>query len=126
MKTLFKSKIFKTIATLSGVVFPTFVFAQFSLGNSIFRGVVFEFISILQILIPIMVAVAFIVFFWGVSKFILNSSKPDDIKNGKNYMMWAIIALFVLVSFRGIIALLVGEFGFTTSSVGGVLLPETP
>jgi len=71
---------------------------------------------ILRIINPILFSMAFVVFFWGLSKFILNSDKEEEISKGKNYMVWAIIVLFILVSFRAIISFVTGDFGLGSSS----------
>jgi hypothetical protein len=65
----------------------------------------------LRFLNPILFSVAFVVFFWGLSKFILNSGNKDAIEKGKDYMLWSVLALFILVSFRVIISLITGDFG---------------
>lgn len=69
-----------------------------------FKAYIDYILSIIDVLVPILVALAFAVFFWGMSKFILNSGKPEDIKKGREYMLWGLLALFVLVSIRAIIA----------------------
>ena len=56
---------------------PTLSFADFTLGvdkTTTFRDVIYYVLDIVRILTPILAALAFIVFFWGLSKFILNSS----------------------------------------------------
>ena len=94
----------------------------FSLVNRNFRGIVVEILGVVSILVPILFAVAFIVFFWGLSKFILSSDNKDDVEKGKNYMLWGILALFILVSFRAIIGLMSNELEFG-SSAGVPTLP---
>ncbi len=101
---------------------PTLAFAQsFDLGGSNFRGVIYYILDAILVLIPIMFALAFIVFFWGLSKFILHSDNAADIKKGKNYMFWGIIALFVLLSFRAIISFVSSDLDLGNSSVAPLL-----
>ena len=95
-------------------------------------------LSLIYILIPILFGLAFVVFFWGLSKFILNSGNKDEIKKGKDYIMWGILALFILISFRGIISFLAGEFEFgsakafpflkanSTIDSSGLVVPKIP
>lgn len=106
-------------------LFPTLVLAQadFNLAGSNFKSLIGYVISILDILVPILSGLAFVVFFWGLSKFILNSSKPEEIKIGKNYMAWAILALFILFTFRTIISLVSGDLGFGGN---GFVIPFLP
>ncbi len=113
---------------LSVFLFPIFAFADFSLGidtPSKFGDFIIYLKDITNLLIPILFALAFIVFFWGVSKFILNSNKPEEIKNGRNYMMWGILVLFILLTFRTIIGLVSNDLGIgsKTPTIPTLLLP---
>lgn len=95
---------------LVSLILPSISFA-FSLAQSgtTFSTVITYIMEIIKLLIPILVGVAFIVFFWGLSKFILNSNKPEEIKNGRNKMMWGILMLFILITFNAIIGLVATE-----------------
>ncbi|KKU78915.1 MAG: hypothetical protein UY04_C0023G0014 [Parcubacteria group bacterium GW2011_GWA2_47_7] len=62
-------------------------------------------------LIPLMMALAVLMFFWGILKFIANIGDEDARKAGKSMMVWGMIALFVMVSFWGII-------GYVQESLG--------
>ena len=87
----------------------SYALSLFQAGTN-FSDIISYFLGVLSILIPILSGLAFIVFFWGVSKFILNSGKPEEIKNGKSYMIWGVLALFILLSFRAIIGFVSNEF----------------
>lgn len=114
----------KNLFLFAMVLMPSLAKA-FSLKDSSFKGVIFEFINIINILIPILVMLAIVLFFWGVSRFILNSDSADGIKNGRNFMIWGIIALFVLFSVRVIIGLIATDSGLGDSNTnpGSILLP---
>lgn len=109
---LIKSKYSKFPLALLWSFLPLVTFAQadFDLAGSNFKKVILHVLSVIAVLIPILFAAAFIVFFWGLSKFILNSSSQAEIEKGKNYMIWGVLALFILISFRAIISLVSGEF----------------
>ena len=54
---------------------------------------------------------AFVVFFYGLARFIYDRAQGKDgneLKKGKEFMMWGLIALFVMVSVWGIIKLAQG------------------
>jgi len=108
-----KKIIYFTILTLPLSVFA----ADFDLAGQNFKSLILTLLSIFSTLIPILFFMAFIVFFWGLSKFILNSGVPAEIQKGKNYMIWGVLALFILISFRTIIGLITDEFGFGDASV---------
>lgn len=90
--------------------------AAFGLADSNFKGVVGEAVSILNLIIPILAIGSFIVFFWGVTKFVINSSNDKELIKGKTYMKWSILVLFILISYRTIISLVTSDLGFGDSS----------
>lgn len=110
------------------LILPTLTFGQgFSLGvknDTTFGTTIFYIKEIVDLTIPLLVTAAFIVFFWGLSKFILNSNKQTEIENGKTYMMWGVLALFILLSFRAIIGFIGGDlFGNGSTDPNSILLP---
>jgi hypothetical protein len=70
------------------------------------------------ILVPVIFAIAFIVFLWGAFEtFILGASGGEDVKEkGKNLMLWGLIGFFVMVSVWGLVNILTGTFGFSNNS----------
>ncbi|MES3005291.1 MAG: hypothetical protein V4690_04305 [Patescibacteria group bacterium] len=121
-----KNKIFLSFLFL---LVPAYALAaDFSLSGSTFKGIVMEVIEIINILIPILVSLAIVFFFWGMSKFILHSDSADGIKNGRNYMLWGLLALFVLFTFRVIIGLVSSdlEIGDKNPNPNSILLPTGP
>jgi len=94
--------------TFLAIFIPSVSFA-FTLLGSNFKAIITEVMGIINLLVPILTSVAFVVFFWGLSKFILNSNKPEEIKNGKSYMMWGVLVLFILLTFRVIVGFVSNE-----------------
>lgn len=77
--------------------------------------------------------VAVVAFFWGIVQFIWaarNGDAGDGVKNGKQFMLWGLIALFVMFSVWGIIQFAQGVFGLsgqTTITIPNIqLLGATP
>lgn len=104
----------KLILFISTLILPAISLAavDFELGAKNFKWVVLYVIDILNTLIPILFTLALLVFFWGLSKFILNSGSQTEVTNGKNYMIWGVVVLFILISFRAIISLVTSDLGF--------------
>ncbi len=108
------------------LIIPSFTNgASFSLAGANFKGVVYEVISYINILVPILYSLCFIAFFWGLSKFILNSGSASEVQKGKTYMIWGVTALFVLVSLRVIIGILAREFEIGDSKTIPVIKTTT-
>ncbi|MEK7079762.1 MAG: pilin [Patescibacteria group bacterium] len=73
-------------------------------------------------LVPLVFAIAFIVFLWGVAQaFVIGGADEEKRENGKKFIMWGLIAFFVMVSVWGMVNLLVNTFGF-----GGQQTPCIP
>ncbi len=115
----------KSILLVAASVFPVVTFADFDLSKSgqDFRGIICSAVSILNLVIPILIALSLVFFFWGLSKFIINSSGNEkELQTGKSYMMWGILALFILFTFRAIVGVVTNEFEFGKAT-GLPLLP---
>ncbi len=78
--------------------------------------------TINNVLVPVLFAVAFIVFLWGAFKtFILGQGSDESKEAGKSLMLWGLIGFFVMVSIWGLVNILTGtiSFGNTTGPTGG-------
>ena len=69
--------------------------------------------------IPLIFALAVAMFVWGVVQFVINSSEEAKKDKGKQFMLWGIIALAVMLSVWGLVAILGDTFNIDTS-----LLPQ--
>jgi hypothetical protein len=56
--------------------------------------------ELVEIAIPIVFALALLLFFWGVAKYILSAGTEKD--EGKKIMVWGVVALFVMSSIWGL------------------------
>ncbi len=119
-----KQKLIKYLLVFIPAFFPGLSFAAFSLASATFASVIQEIVGYINLIIPLLITVSFIVFGWGLSKTILNSGSTNDVKNGQNYMLWGIIAFFCLLGVYGIIAFIQGEFGWEFASPDQLLLEE--
>lgn len=57
-------------------------------------------------LVPILMTLALVVFFWGLVKYIRSAGEPKAASEGKSIMIWGVIALFVMASIWGLTATL--------------------
>lgn len=62
--------------------------------------------------IPLLVTLAIVYFIYGVLKYIMNADDSTQREEGRKFMVWGIVALFVIVSIWGLVKLLAGTFGF--------------
>jgi len=78
--------------------------------------------TINNVLVPVLFAVAFIVFLWGAfDTFILGANSEEVKERGKNLMLWGLIGFFVMVSVWGLVNILTGtvSFGNPSGPTGG-------
>lgn len=67
--------------------------------------------SILSPLIPILITLALIAFFWGVAKYVVQGANDEKSREqGKQIMLWGIVGLFVMVSVWGLVAIVQNTF----------------
>ena len=71
-----------------------------------FKELATKLLEIINILVPIAFTAALLFFFWGLAKFILAAGDPAAKEQGKNIMIWGIVALFVMASVWGITTIL--------------------
>ena len=70
-----------------------------------------------NVLVPVLFALAFIVFLWGAFQtFILGANSEDVKEKGKSLMLWGLIGFFVMVSVWGLVNILTGTVGFSSTS----------
>jgi hypothetical protein len=73
--------------------------------------------TINNVIVPVLFAVAFIVFLWGAfTTFILGASDGGAKEKGKDLMLWGLIGFFVMVSIWGLVNLLTNTAGLGNNS----------
>lgn len=86
-----------------------------------YSDVINIFVGILDLLIPVLVGLALLLFAWGIVTFLMAEGSEESIEVGKKRMFWGIIAIFVMVSFMGII-----QFFFDDIFSGPFFIPFLP
>ncbi len=64
------------------------------------------------LLVPVLLAIAFIVFLWGVFKyFVWGADSDTELAKGREFVLWGVIGFVVILSVWGLVALLGATFG---------------
>ena len=85
---------------------------------------VIAFIS--TILVPLVLALAFLFFIWGVFKFFIAGGADEEKRNeGKQLMIYSIIGFVLIVALYGIVNFVVGGLGFDNNS-SDIVIPTAP
>lgn len=116
----------KTIISVSAVasaVAPMIAGAQTSTAF----GGVFSILdlasSLVNRLIPFIIAITVLVFLWGILKYVI-STDGESRDEARGYMIWGIIALFVMVSVWGLVNILVKSVGLDNNAPQAPQLPN--
>jgi len=89
--------------------FPAVALAQ---GNlTVAQNIVKSIGDIVDLLIPIAAGLALAGFFFGLAKYIFQAGDEDAQEEGKEIMIWGVIALFLIAAIGGIIAALESTLG---------------
>ncbi|MDO8548056.1 MAG: hypothetical protein Q7R71_00040 [bacterium] len=75
-------------------------------SNSTFASVIQDLILFINLVVGVLSAIALVVFFWGLVRYIYHSDGATSRQEGKSSIMWGLIALFVLFSLFGILQIL--------------------
>ena len=111
----------KKIILASLALAPMLAFGQ-QLGN------IETFVSsvgrIVGVLLPIVVAIALLGFFWGLVKFIFAQGNEEAKADAKKIMLWGLIALFVMVSVWGLVEFIGSALGVGQGDT--IIVPTVP
>lgn len=70
------------------------------------------------LLAPILLAVAFLSFLWGVyNYFILGAENSDKISEGRSFVIWAVIGFVVIFSLWGLVGIAANTFNLQPGGV---------
>ena len=107
----------KKFVYLAGMFALPMVASAQTLGSilGVFKG-------LLDSVIPIIITLAVIYFFYGVAKFMMSAGDEEAQSQGRSIMIYGIIGLFVITAVWG----LVGVLGSTFDITGGAVTPDLP
>ena len=111
----------KKLALIVGALaLPLTSFA--ALGN--ISGLVTDIGNIVNLIIPILFAIALLGFFYGLVKYIFG--KEDDKAQAKKTMIWGVVALFIMASVWGLVAFIQNAVGVNADAAPAVspLIPR--
>ena len=116
-----KSKLTVLLASLGGLsVVPFVASAQVSCANvpgqSTIQGIICTVSDILQVLLPVLIALGVIVFVIGVVQFVIADDEEAKTK-GRNRMIYGIIGLVVIIALWGLVRIVTNTFGLNNSQI---------
>ena|SRR3989344_3715968 len=77
--------------------------------------------------VPVLFAVAFIVFLFGVAKtYIFSNGDPTKVKAGHTLILWGLIGFAVMLSVWGLVNIVDNTFGLRLAAPTSTQLPKGP
>lgn len=118
----------KIFPVVLGVFAPFVAFAQLNnvnveTGATSGQEVLEVVDEIIGIVIPIIVALGVLYFFWGVIQYV-TAKDEEKKKEARSTMISGIVGLFVIVALWGIIALISRTFNIGIGGSGSQVIPE--
>jgi uncharacterized membrane protein len=107
------NKVFLRLSVTAFAIAPLFAYAA---SVEDIMGVV---TGLLNLIIPILMIIATVVFLFGVITYITAGGDEDKAATGRSYIIWGLIGLFAMVAVWGLVLALVSTFG-----VGGQVIPS--
>lgn len=108
--------------TIALFVFPLVTFAQQRSG---LQNLVSQAGGLIQGLIPIVIGLGVLVFLWGILQYVLADDESGKEK-GRTFMLWGIIALFVMVSVWGLVNILRETLDLNNATPTAPGIPRPP
>lgn len=65
---------------------------------------------IVKSVVPLILALAVVVFMWGVVQYVMNNGEEEKKTKGKQFMIWGIVSIAVMVSVWGLVRVLSNTF----------------
>jgi hypothetical protein len=67
------------------------------------------------VMVPVIFALAFLVFIWGVFQFVVNAGDETKRTEGRQFILWGLLGIVVLFSVWGFVNLLLSTLGIMPS-----------
>ncbi|MFH1455103.1 MAG: TrbC/VirB2 family protein [bacterium] len=81
-------------------------------GGTAFNALLQKILTnVVNPIIYLIMALAVVYFVWGVMMFIQNADKAEKREEGYKHMIWGIIGIFIMVSAKGIINIIISTMG---------------
>ena len=90
-----------------------------------FKSLIGVFLDLIATAMPVLGGIALLVFFWGLAKFIKNAGDVGKHQEGKDLMIWGVVALFIMVTLWGLIGFAQSSLGISNTRFGIPYLPST-
>jgi Type IV secretion system pilin len=99
------------VTVICGAILPALAFAQVKIKT--FEGLVNKFIDIIQYVIPLIFSIALVAFLWGIFQYFFSGAEKKE--EAKDFLLYGIIGLFIMISVWGLVKILTSTFPLDTA-----------
>ena len=93
-------------------------------SNSTFASAIHTLIGLINMLVSVLAALALVIFFIGLVRYVRDSADAKGHAEGRERIIWSLVALFILFSIWGILNILsISFFGSTSLNNGSTYNP---
>jgi hypothetical protein len=82
---------------------------DWSTGARSFKAFICLILKILNPIPPILLALAVIYFFWGIAKYMNSGGNAEELREGRNTIIYGVLGLFVIIALWGLVLLVKNE-----------------
>ncbi|PIR58031.1 MAG: hypothetical protein COU71_00890 [Parcubacteria group bacterium CG10_big_fil_rev_8_21_14_0_10_38_31] len=93
------------------------MFAPVLASAASLESVVGNIQALVNLILPLLISVALIVFIVGVIKYITAGADEEKRKEARNTIIYGVIGLFAIVSVWGLVAMLQSSFGINETTI---------
>lgn len=79
-------------------------------GNSSFKDVVSYLIGIIDLAVPVLIALILVLFMWAGVRYVSRAGGGESKSAERDALLWGVIALFVVFSVWGLVRILCNTF----------------
>ncbi len=115
-------KTFLKLGVLSVFVAPAIAGAQ-SIGGIL--GLLAQANDLINRLIPFIIALTVLIFLWGIFRLVMAGGDGEARKEAQGYIIWGVVALFVMVSVWGLVNILVRSVNLDNTAPPAPGLPTS-
>ncbi len=76
------------------------------------RGLILYLNRFIGAITAFIISLTLVFFLWGVFKLIFSNKDSKEREQAKGFIVWGLVALFVMISVWGLVNLLTSSFGF--------------
>jgi len=99
-------RVFKITVGGGGMLLPFVAFAVVD-----FTGFITNIQTLINKIIPVIIAITVLVFLWGVANYIMSAGDEEKRKEARQFIIWGLVGFVIMLGIWGLINVFVTAFG---------------